>query len=99
MAIEPPENLSLDMDDLTFGDLELLEEHLGGFGAALTDAGELDLSKLPMLKSAIVLTFLAARKVIPGLTMDDVRAWPIDAIDLDLFNADEPPSPPGSGGS
>lgn len=100
MAIDPPAKLTLSQDSLTYREMDIMEEACGGFGSALDDDGELDMSKLPVMKSMRAMVLIAARRENPEVTMEDVLDWPPEATELVMLDDDgDEPSPPDSGGS
>jgi len=92
---EAPKTATLDMESLTYDDLELMEDYLGGL--PVNAAGEIDLDNLPKIKAAKVFLFLAVKSDMPGVTLEDVGKWAPGSTELLMVN--EPPSKPGGGGS
>ena len=76
---------SLDVDSLTFGEVELIEDATG------KAFGELDFDSA---KSLMALAWVARRRVEPLCSLDDMRALPISAVqpvedDVDPTSAGE----------
>jgi len=68
------DKITIDFNDLTYGDLELIEEHLGGI------PDNFEGPDVPRVKLAMVMALISMRKTNPDATMDDVRKMGVDAI-------------------
>ena len=76
----------IDPSDLTWGEMETLEQETG------KPIGKMDTESATTL---LVLAWLARRRKEPLVTLDDMRALPMDAIEV----VDEPdPTPAAEGG-
>jgi hypothetical protein len=83
---------ALSFDELTLGEVELLEKETGrGIGA-------LDMESMT---SVMVLAWLARRRTQPHVTLDEMRALPITAIEVvedpTQDGVDETATPEGTG--
>jgi hypothetical protein len=92
---EAPKTATLDMAALTYDDLELMEDYLGGL--PVNAAGEVDMGSLPKIRAAKVFLFLAVRSDMPDVTLEDVGKWAPGSTELLMVN--EPPSKLDGGGS
>lgn len=64
----------MSMDELTYGEMELLEEVIG----SLPD----NMEEVPKSKMMIALGLISGRRVDPDLTLEDVRNLPVGALDF-----------------
>lgn len=64
----------MSMDELTYGEMEMLEEVIG----RLPD----NMEEVPKSKMMIALGLIAGRRVDPDLTLEDVRNLPVGALDF-----------------
>ena len=93
MTVELPAEVTIDLDALTLGDLEDVENLTGlGFSALVNSPGG-----LPM-KGLRALAFVSVRRDIPEVTFEDCRGFPQGAIRVKEVDAEDPPlSPEGDG--
>jgi hypothetical protein len=64
----------MSMNELTYGEMELLEEVIG----SLPD----NMEEVPKSKMMIALGLISGRRVDPDLTLEDVRNLPVGALDF-----------------
>lgn len=84
--------IKLDIDELTFGDMEDFEEFAG---VPLMEAmQQVQAGQMP-LKPAIGLIWICQRAINPNFTLDDARKVKLNDLEIDLED-DEPDPTPGS---
>lgn len=69
--------MQINLDDLTYGDLETIEKELGYVPEDFSDPS------VPKVKLTMVLALVAKRKEDPSVTMDDIRAMPLGELKLE----------------
>lgn len=79
--IEPPESLELpELDDLTYGEMEVFEEVVGAFP---TDQDEVE--NLPKMKMLLAMALIAGQRTNPDITLADVRRWKLTSATIGDF--------------
>lgn len=86
-----PDHLSLDLDSLTLGDLEAMEEALGTLPADFSEAG-LKAAGVGRSKMVVALALVALRRLDPAATLADARRLPVDALETKGDAAEVPPT-------
>lgn len=71
------------MDEMTYGEMETLEDILGSFPTT-----EEDFESVPKAKLMIALAFISMRRDDPSVTLDDVRALPAGSIKMEADEVD-----------
>jgi hypothetical protein len=71
MTVQLPETISLDLDDLTLGELEDIEELTGMSIAAISTANQDGDTPTRVLRA---MAFVVLRRTIPEVTFEDCRA-------------------------
>lgn len=92
MAVELPDQVTIDMDALTLGDLEDVEELTGSSFSALVNTP----GGMPV-KGLRALAFVSIRRDIPELTYEDCRGFRQGAIQVLDDSSDPTQSPSGDG--
>jgi len=93
MTAELPDEVTIDLEALTLGDLEDVEDLTGmGFSALVNSPGG-----LPM-KGLRALAFVSVRRDIPEVTFEDCRGFSQGAIRVKEDGGDSPPMSPEGGG-
>ncbi len=83
--------IKLDVDQLTFGDIEDFEAHVGGdLMAAISGAT----SGTAPLKAMIGLIWICQRTIDPDFTLEDARKVKVSELEVEVAEADPTP---GSG--
>lgn len=90
-AVPPPDDppaevLEFDVNELTFGEIETIEEIVGG--DALRQLGR----GTPSVKTLIAAVYVIKRRSDPDVTLDDVRQMNVSAVRL---NGQADPKEPG----
>jgi hypothetical protein len=73
------------MDEMSYGEMETLEEIIGMFPTS-----EEDFDRIPKAKLMIALAFISLRRDDPEVTLDDVRALPAGSIQMDTGDEADP---------
>ena len=95
MTVVLPEEISLDLDDLTLGELEDIEELTGMSIAAISTANQDGTTPTRVLRA---MAFVVLRRTIPEVTFEDCRAIRHSMIAGKPEDAADPtPSPEGGG--
>lgn len=80
--------VKLNLDELTYGDLELIESEIGYVPEDFSD------NDVPRVKLTMVLAYISRRREDPSVTMDDIRAMKISELEIE-----EGEDPAGKDGS
>lgn len=80
--------VKLNLDELTYGDLELIESEIGYVPEDFSD------NDVPRVKLTMVLAYISRRREDPSVTMDDIRAMKISELEIE-----EGEDPSGKDGS
>lgn len=94
MTVELPDEVEINLDSLTLGDLEDVEELTGAsFSALVNTTGGMP------VKGLRALAFVSVRRDIPELTYEDCRGFRQGAIKVKDNTASDPQPPPEGGGA
>jgi hypothetical protein len=86
MTVQLPDEVTIDLEALTLGDLEDVEDLTGmGFSALVNAPGGLS------MKGLRALAFVSVRRDLPDVTFDDCRGFSQGAIRVKEDGAEDPP--------
>lgn len=93
MTVELPDEVVIDLEALTLGDLEDVEEQTGmGFSALINNPGGMP------IKGLRALAFVTVRRDLPDVTYEDCRGFAQGAIRVKGDDTSDPPQSPDEGG-
>lgn len=76
-AEEPTEELSFDINDLTWGELETIEEIVGR--DVMRELGR----GTPSVKTIVAVVYVVKRRTDPAFTLDDARTLKVNAVKIE----------------